>query len=298
MWPGPLLVPELPEVETLRRDLEQEFAGRRIVRVEVSGRRSIRRHPQVDEFAGRLRDRRVEAVGRRGKYLLARLDGGDVLVVHLGMSGQLLRSVAGDPVARHTHVVMTFAGGRQLRFVDPRTFGELFVSHGGRLEDDVPELAHLGLDPLDGAVGPARLGRLLLARRAKLKPLLMDQRVIVGIGNIYADEILFAARLRHDRSSASLTTAEIRRLHRAITRTLEDAIALRGSSLADLQYRDLFGETGGYRARHHVYGREGEPCTRCAGRVARVKTNGRSTFFCPRCQGATGPPSAQPSPVA
>jgi formamidopyrimidine-DNA glycosylase len=298
MWPGPPLVPELPEVETLRRDLEQEFAGRRIDRVEVTGMRSIRRHLEVDEFAGRLQGRLVEAVGRRGKYVLARLDGGDVLVVHLGMSGQLLRSEACDPVARHTHVVITFADRRQLRFVDPRTFGELFVSHVDPLEHDVPELAHLGLDPLDGAVGPARLGRLLLGRRAMLKPLLMDQRFIVGIGNIYADEILFAARLRHDRSSASLTTVEIRRLHRAITRTLEDAIALRGSSLADLQYRDLFGETGGYQVRHHVYDREDEPCTRCAGRIARVKTNGRSTFFCPDCQGATGPPSAVPSPVA
>jgi formamidopyrimidine-DNA glycosylase len=148
-------------------------------------------------------------------------------------------------------------------------------------------------------MGWARFARLLQARRAKLKPLLMDQRVIVGIGNMYADEILFAARLRHDRISSSLTSAEVRRLHRAITGTLQDAIALRGSSLADQQYRDLFGVTGGFQSRHRVYDREGQPCPRCAGPIERVKANGRSAFFCPHCQvQADGPPPGGPPPLA
>jgi formamidopyrimidine-DNA glycosylase len=277
-------VPELPEVETIRRDLEREFSGRRIESVAVTGARSIRRHASSEEFIGRLEGIEVGAVVRRGKYLLMKLGSGDVLVAHLGMSGQLLRSNADDPIDRHTHVVFDFGPGAQLRFVDPRTFGELFVTSPGALDEMVPELAHLGFDPLDEPMSWTRFADLLYARKTKLKAVLMDQRFVAGIGNMYADEILFAAGLRYDRSSETLTAQEVRRLYRAMLETLTDAIKHRGSSLADEQYRDLFGAIGDFQSLHQVYDREGQACRRCRSVIVRVKTSGRSTFLCAQCQ--------------
>ena len=282
-------MPELPEVETIRRDLEREIAGKKVKEVAATGLRSIRRHKNKKDFIGRLQGRKVTAVQRKGKYLLLKLDGGppaEVLVVHLGMSGQLLWvTSAKEPMLKHTHVVLKFSpGGGELRYVDPRTFGELFVTALDDLEEAVPELAHLGFDPLDGVMSWQLFGERLTARRTKLKPLLMDQKFLAGIGNIYADEILWAAGLRFDRSSDSLSSQEVRRLYRAMVETLQDAIKHRGSSLADEQYRDLFGEVGDYQSRHNVYDREGETCPRCRTRIVRLKWQGRSTFLCPQCQ--------------
>jgi formamidopyrimidine-DNA glycosylase len=278
-------MPELPEVETLRRDLDREVVGRRIKLVEVSGMRSIRRHPNKKHFASKLESKKITAIERRGKYLLFRLDSGDILVVHLGMSGQLLRTKsAREKAGRHTHVVITFTQGGQLRFADPRTFGELFITTPEELEDQVPELAHLGFDPVDDMMSWTRFGDLLVAKKTKLKPLLMDQKFVAGIGNIYSDEILFSAGLRHDRSSDSLSSQEVRRLYRAMVETLQDAIKHRGSSLADEQYRDLFGELGDFQSQHKVYDREGQACRRCRSTIVRVKVNGRSSFLCEQCQ--------------
>jgi formamidopyrimidine-DNA glycosylase len=273
-------VPELAEVETLRRDVHSLYVGSRITAVEATGRRSVRRHADPAEFAARIAGRRLTGTGRRGKYLLMDLEGGDVLVAHMGMSGQLLRAGPADERLPHTHVRMAFAGGPDLRFVDPRTFGQMWVATpvGGV----VPELAHLGFDPLADAAAAGFAG--LLTRPTRLKPLLMDQSRVAGIGNMYADEILFAARLRPDRPAASLSATEGRRLHRSAVAVLSAAIADRGSSLADEQYRDLFGELGRYQKRHRVYAREGERCTRCRGTVVRVRAGGRSSFFCPGCQ--------------
>jgi formamidopyrimidine-DNA glycosylase len=272
-------VPELPEVETIRRDLDRELRGMRIARALATGARSIRRHSDPALLAAALEGATVASVARRGKYLVVALDGDGLLVFHLGMSGQLLLASAGDGLAPHTHVVLAFDGGRELRFVDPRTFGEVFVTAVGG-----PELAHLGLDPLADLKGWAQLAELLHTRRGRLKALLMDQRFLAGIGNMYSDEILFAARLRFDRSCVSLTGAEVRRLYRALTETLEAAIRSRGSSLADEQYRDVFGQIGNFQAQHRVYDREGQACGRCRQAIVRIKTGGRSTFLCPRCQ--------------
>jgi formamidopyrimidine-DNA glycosylase len=277
-------MPELPEVETIRRDIEKEFANKRIKKVEVTNSRSIRRHNSADEFIARTEGRKLIGTRRRGKYLLLRLDSGDVLVAHLGMSGQLLRADPRDALSKHTHVVLSFVAAAQLRFVDPRTFGELFITAPEQLEDEVPELAHLGFDPIEEQMAWTRFSDLLAARKTKLKPLLMDQRFVAGIGNMYADEILFTSGLRHDRSSDSLTPQEVRRLYRAVVETLQDAIKHRGSSLADEQYRDLFGEIGEFQRLHNVYDRAGEPCPRCRSTIVRIKANGRSSFFCPRCQ--------------
>ncbi len=278
-------MPELPEVETIKRDLDREVVGKRIKAVEVSGMRSIRRHPNKKHFISKLEGRKITGVERKGKYLLLRLDGGDVLVAHLGMSGQLLRAKGGkEPVDKHTHVVFTFTQGGQLRFVDPRTFGELFVTTPDELEAQVPELAHLGFDPVDDMMSWTRFGELLTARKGKLKVLLMDQKFVAGIGNIYSDEILFAAGLRYDRSSDSLSSQEVRRLYRAMVETLQEAIKHRGSTLADQQYRDVFGEPGDFQTQHKVYDREGQACRRCRSTIAKVKVNGRSSFLCPQCQ--------------
>ena len=278
-------MPELPEVETIRRDLDKEVVGKRIKTVEVTGMRSIRRHPNKKHFIAKLEGHKITGVERRGKYLLLRLEGGDLLVVHLGMSGQLLRTKGGkDPVDKHTHVVITFTQGGQLRFVDPRTFGELFVTTPEDLEAQVPELAHLGFDPVDDMMSWTRFGELLTVRKAKLKTLFLDQRFVAGIGNIYSDEILFAAGLRYDRSSETLSSQEVRRLYRAMIETLQEAIKHRGSSLSDEQYRDLFGEMGEYQNMHKVYDREGQACRRCRSTIVRVKFNGRSSFLCPQCQ--------------
>jgi formamidopyrimidine-DNA glycosylase len=281
-------MPELPEVEVVRRDLEREIVGKRIRRVEVDGERSVRRHADPAELIDRLVGRRITRVERRGKYLVCPLDGeptGDVLVVHLGMSGQLLY-VANGRAARpkHTHVVISFERGGQLRFVDPRTFGEMFVTAGGEVEHDVPELAHLGIDPLTRAMSWEHFGDLVTGRRTKLKPLLMDQKFVAGIGNIYSDEILWGAGLRWDRPSDTLTDEEIRRLYRSMMETLHDAVKHRGSSLADEQYVDLYGKPGEFQHHHNVYAREGGTCSRCRGTIVRLRVGGRSTFFCETCQ--------------
>ena len=287
-------MPELPEVETLRRDLEKEVVGKRIKSVEVTGARAVRRHKAKAEFIERLEGRKITGVQRKGKYLVVALDPvatpagekqHDVLVAHLGMSGQLLRAKSAKEVlAKHTHVVITFSQGGQLRFLDPRTFGELFVTAADEVEKVVPELAHLGFDPLENVLSWNRFSDMLHARHVKLKPLLMDQQFMAGLGNIYADEILWAAGLRYDRVSDSLSSQEVRRLYRSLVETLQEAVKHRGSSLADQQYRDLFGQVGDFQSQHKVYDRDGQPCRRCRNPIVRVKTQGRSTFLCEQCQ--------------
>ena len=272
-------MPELPEVEVVRRGLEREVTDRDVTSVTVTGPRTVRRQP-AEELVARLRGARLGRAGRVGKFLLVPLDdGAETLVIHLRMSGQLLLTAPEWPPARHTHAVLSLSDGRELRFVDPRTFGELFVAPA-----PVAALAHLGPDPLSGAWSAAALGRDLAGRRGRLKLLLMDQRFVAGIGNIYSDEALFEAGLRFDRPAGTLAQEEVARLHRAVRSTLREAVRFRGSTLSDAQYVDLFGAPGGYQSRHRVYGREGEPCPRCGGPVRRLSLGGRSTFFCETCQ--------------
>lgn len=278
-------MPELPEVEVVRRDLEREVVGKKVKAVEADGMRSIRRHHNRKQFANRLVGRKITGVERRGKYLLCRLDDGDVLVIHLGMSGQLLRTKsARGPTVKHTHVVITFTQGGQLRFVDPRTFGEMFVTELDRVEKAVSELAHLGMDPLETAMSWEHFGRMVADKHTKLKPLLMDQKFLAGIGNLYSDEILFGAGLRWDRESDSLSAQEVRRLYRAMVEVIQDAVKYRGSTLSDMQYVDLYGKPGEYQQHHKVYAREGEACRRCRRPIARERYGGRSTFYCEACQ--------------
>ena len=242
----------------------------------VSGVRTVRRQDPA-AVVERLTGARLSSAGRVGKYLLVGLDGGpETLVVHLRMSGQLILADASAPLAPHTHAVLRLGGGRELRFVDPRTFGELFVTR------DPP--GPFGADPLDPGWRPGDLAGILSGRQARLKALLMDQRRLAGLGNIYSDEALFGAGLRFDRPGGSLVRREVDRLHGAIVDTLTAAVTHRGSTLPDGGYVDLFGRPGGHQDHHRVYAREGRPCLRCARPVVRLRLGNRSTFLCEACQ--------------
>ncbi|MGP8162429.1 MAG: bifunctional DNA-formamidopyrimidine glycosylase/DNA-(apurinic or apyrimidinic site) lyase [Acidimicrobiales bacterium] len=275
-------MPELPEVETLRLGLARTVVGRTVTAVEVSGPRTVRRQ-DPSEFARRLTGRRVLGVARRGKYLLVECRGG-TLVIHLRMTGRLRiendRRVERGP---HTHAVLTLDDGRELRFVDPRTFGELFFAFPGEtLLDEV--IGPLGTDAASDVVGPELLGGLVARRHTTLKALLLDQRTIAGVGNIYADEICFAAGLRPDRRTESLGADDVARLAAALRTVIARAVELGGTSLDDGSYRDLFGEPGAFQSEHAVYGRAGEPCPVCGTAVVGARVAGRSTHWCPRCQ--------------
>jgi formamidopyrimidine-DNA glycosylase len=277
-------MPELPEVETVRRGLERFAVGRRIDGVEVGRQRTVRRTSREAVIHG-LSGTTILAANRRGKYLLLPLDSGDEVMIHLRMSGQVLVAAAGTERPPHTHVVMHLDDGNELWFVDPRTFGEVVVFDPDNVDVEIPDLARLGLDPIADGVTLSQLRQLLRSRHRQLKPLLLDQHVIAGIGNIYADEILHEARLRPDRMSDELSTASERRLHAAIHRILTEAVAAGGSTLRDAQYVDLFGDGGSYQDAHQVYGRTGERCRTCGiGWIRRTVSAQRSTHYCPHCQ--------------
>jgi formamidopyrimidine-DNA glycosylase len=274
-------VPELPEVETVRSDVARLYVGDRLRHLELTGPRTVRRH--APELLGRVEGQVLARVGRHGKYLLLEWGDRSLVVVHLRMSGQLLAAEAGAQIVAHTHAVMSFASTAELRFVDPRTFGELFLGTPGAAGRALPrELGHLGPDALDAQ--PSHLRTVLTGRRAPLKSLLVDQRVLAGIGNIYADEICFDARLRPDRPGGSLRRGELGRLAASARSVLASAIAARGSTLADRRYRDVLGEAGRYQLQHTVYGRSGLPCVVCGRAIERARLGAKSAYFCRACQ--------------
>ena len=278
---------ELPEVEVVRRDLEKDVVGRRVAEVEVrrmkNTKRVIRRHKTPKEFRDRLKGRRITKAERKGKYILLPLDDGNVLVTHFGMSGKFIRGNKRLPVDQHTHVIVTFQQGGDLRYADPRTFGEVFVTPTDDL-GKVKELSHIAIDPLEDTFTWLQFSHVLATRATKLKPLLMDQQFISGLGNIYSDEVLFSAGLRHDRPSDQLSAQEVRRLYRAMQEVVQEAIRFRGTTLGDEAYVDLFGKPGEYQNELKVYGRRGLPCRRCRTPIETVKYGGRNSFFCPQCQ--------------
>jgi formamidopyrimidine-DNA glycosylase len=278
-------MPELPEVEVVRRGLESGVVGRRITRVEVGRERTVRRTSRDEVIAG-LTGVTMTSADRHGKYLVCPLDSGDAVMIHLRMSGQLLLAPVSRDRALHTHVVLTLEGGDELRFVDPRTFGEVVVFDPARADVEVPELGRLGPDPIATSFTRHDLRRILDGRSRQLKGLLLDQHSLAGLGNIYTDEVLHVARLRFDRPANSLTARQVASLHDALMEVLHAAIDAGGSTLADAQYVGLSGDAGNYQREHRVYGREGAPCPRCGSRSAIVRApyGGRSTFFCPRCQ--------------
>jgi len=275
-------MPELPEVETIARGLRAALPGRRILSVRL-GKTDFIDDP--DAIEQQVPGARFLAVRRYGKFLLLDLESTDrsvrhfSLLIHLGMTGRLITCEPTAPIVPHTHVWFTLDNGRELRYSDVRRFGRMGLLTHGLQENG---LATLGLDPLE--TSESQFAALFRDRRARIKSLLLDQHVLRGIGNIYADEGLWRARIHPMRLAASLTADELHRLYRAVRAVLNDAIKLRGSSIAD--YVDSNGNLGGFQRQHRVYQREGRKCFRCGTRIRRTVVAGRSSHFCPRCQHA------------
>jgi formamidopyrimidine-DNA glycosylase len=278
MWVGRM--PELPEVETIVADLRPHLAGRTIIRCELAFP-TIVRHPEPEEFVDSVAGMRIEAVDRRGKYILLRLQQGVALVVHLGMTGQLRLVDPVTPLEKHTHAVFTLDDGRHLRYRDPRRFGRLLLGTEESLLT-ARKMPRLGPEPIDPDFAAEELYRRLKRRHAPLKAVLLDQAAVAGVGNIYADESLYRARLRPSRKASTVSKQSARRLHEAMRESLQLAIANRGSSVDT--YRDAWGEVGGQQEKLLVYGRAGEPCFTCGRPLSSVRIAGRTTVFCRRCQ--------------
>jgi len=276
-------VPELPEVETVRQGLAKWVTGRRISAVEVRHPRAIRRHLPGDvHFAAVLKGRTVLDVARRGKYLWLPLDSGDAIIAHLGMSGQLLMQPTGAEDEVHLRVRITFADdGPELRFVDQRTFGGMSVSADGA---ELPaEIAHIARDPMDPLFDDELFVAGLRGRHTEVKRALLDQTLISGIGNIYADEALWRAQLHGARPTDALTRPAVRRLLAHVRDVLGEAI-IAGGTTFDALYVNVNGESGYFDRSLNAYGREGQPCRRCGTIMRREQFMNRSSYSCPRCQ--------------
>jgi formamidopyrimidine-DNA glycosylase len=280
-------LPELPEVETVRAGLERHVVGATVTRVEVLHPRPVRRDARGPAgFAAALAGRRIEAARRRGKYLWLPLDDGDALLGHLGMSGQLLVQRPGAPDERHLRVRFSLAdapGGEpvEMRFVDQRMFGGLSVSAGGA--ELPPEIAHIARDPLDPAFDDDEFVRRVRRRSSGIKRQLLDQNLVSGVGNIYADEALWRARLHGERPGDRLAAARVRELL-GHARDVMTAALHQGGTSFDALYVNVNGESGYFDRSLHAYGRDGEPCDRCGTPLRRVAFMNRSSYFCPTCQ--------------
>ena len=285
-------MPELPEVEVLRRQLEREYVGKRIRTVDIktrqyvkeakpSGKRVTKRHITPKEFEKHLTGGKVKGVHRKGKYLAFELDNKNHLVFHLGMSGHIVKATARRTADKHTHVVIHFTQGGEIRFFDARRFGECYVADADAYTE---AMSDIGIDPINEQLPWQLFGDMVSQRHAKMKSLLMDQEFIAGLGNIYSDEVLFQAGLPWDRSSDSLTSNEVRRLSRAVSEVLQEAIKDRGTTLSDGEWRDLYDEPGEHQNSLAVHGREGQPCRRCRTPIERVRIGQRSHYYCPQCQ--------------
>jgi formamidopyrimidine-DNA glycosylase len=272
-------LPELPEVEVIRRDLEPRMVGRAIAAARITEPRLTRRHGPPSDLAAAVTGRRVTALRRRGKWILCDL-GGETLIVRLGMTGQLLW--ADDPAAgpddRHVHARLTFVEGGALRYRDARKFGEMFLLPTAEVERRL----RIGVEPLVSSFTAEVLAAICRTSRMRIKSVLLDQHKIAGVGNIYADEALFRAKVRPTRRAGSLRPEEVRALWRCIRRVLAEAVRHRGSSISD--YRDACGNPGQFAVRHRVYHRHGTPCGVCGTPVRRILLGQRGTHFCPRCQ--------------
>jgi formamidopyrimidine-DNA glycosylase len=285
-------VPELPEVEVVRRGLAAHVVGRRIARVDVAHRRAVRRHVAGgDDFAGRLAEHTITAACRRGKYLWLELDGGapgsDAVLAHLGMSGQMLVAEADRPDEKHLRIRVAFADqGPELRFVDQRTFGALSVHPlvAGAGDGLLPEsIAHIARDPMDPAFSLDDAVAGIRRRRTELKRALLDQTTVSGIGNIYADEALWRARLHGARPTDRLTRAQGRAVLTAAAEVMDEALAQGGTSF-DALYVNVNGASGYFDRSLAAYGQADRPCPRCGTPIRREPFMNRSSYFCPRCQ--------------
>ena len=276
-------MPELPEVEVVRRGLEAHVLGLPIQSVEVLHPRPVRRHlAGVDDFATRLTGHTFTAARRRGKYLWLALDGGDALLGHLGMSGQMLVQPPGVPDERHLRVRFSL-GDLELRFVDQRMFGGLALSDGGA--ELPPEIAHIARDPMDEAFDDAAFVRRVRRSDSGIKRLLLNQSIVSGVGNIYADEGLWLARVHGERPGSRLRRIDVETVLAGCREVMVEALSQGGTSF-DALYVNVNGQSGYFDRSLKAYGREGLPCLRCGTPIRRITFMNRSSFFCPVCQPA------------
>jgi formamidopyrimidine-DNA glycosylase len=273
-------MPELPEVETMVRDLEPRVTGRTIAGVEAPFPGSVI-YPGYEEFVQRVVGRTIGGVSRRGKYAIFWLDSGDILIVHRGMTGSLLLRQADDELEAYVRLLFRLDDGSELRFRDARKFGKVFAMDATGEERPLP-WSLMGPEPLNGAFTLEGFEQALRDRTGPIKPLLLGQRVVAGLGNIYVDEALFQARVHPQRIAGSLTREEIRRLHGAIREVLGNAIGRRGTTFSN--YTDIEGRAGGYQDELRVFQRTGTACPSCGTPISRIVLQGRGTHFCPSCQ--------------
>ncbi|MBA3349406.1 MAG: hypothetical protein H0T12_02510 [Actinobacteria bacterium] len=280
------MTPLLPEVEVLRRDLEREVVGRRVKEAEVrpgsNAMKIIRHHGRRKDFQELLTGARIDRAGRKGTHLVLELDNGHALVIYPGPAGQLLKTSASDGLGPHTHVVIGFTIGGQLRYIDPQKSGEIYVLP----LDEVKTVGCNGaIDPFESPLTWQRFSLLLSQRDQPLKDLLMDESFVCGLGDIYSDEILWAAGLRHGHLSNKLSSQDVRRLYRGLSETLQEALKARGTtSPGSHSWVDLQGIPGSYQLELKVYGRADKPCRRCRHLVVREKIDRVYAYFCPQCQ--------------
>lgn len=273
-------MPELPEVETIRRSLEEKIKGKTMLGVDVFLDKMLKGLNPA-EFGENLKGRKITGIDRRGKYLIIHLSGGLLMVIHLRMTGQLLYCSADQEKAKHTHVVFYLNDLGQLRFVDQRQFGKVYLVKAKDL-DNISGLKTLGVEPLSDAFTRELFKKGLRNRRVKIKPLLLDQTFVAGIGNIYADEALFRARINPERVAAALSPRESSQLYRAIKEVLIEGINNHGTSIKD--YKDADGNKGSNQDNLRVYGRTELPCVKCGTHIQRKVISGRSSHFCSKCQ--------------
>lgn len=273
-------MPELPEVETVKRSLEKKIVGCKFSGLKVFMPKIVKAG-EADEVANAIAGQKIVRMGRRGKYLLVYLENNLVLVIHLRMTGQLVCTSPEQELARHTHVVFNLDNGSELRFVDQRQFGRIYLLQANAL-DVLSGLKNMGLEPFDPEFTKEYFKKQLRNRRTKIKPLLLEQSFVAGIGNIYADEALHRALIHPERPAYSLHTREASRLYQAIKEVLEEGIANRGTSIKD--YVDGEGQAGENQYQLRVYGRENQPCGKCKKTIRRIKVGGRSSYFCAKCQ--------------
>jgi formamidopyrimidine-DNA glycosylase len=276
-------MPELPEVETVRRGLAAQIVGRVFIGLSYLEWPRTIEAPAPEELGRRIAGRRVEAVRRRAKFLVIALDGDENLTIHLRMTGQVSVAPQDAPRDRFARVALAFADGNELRFSDIRRFGRIALLNEAEL---AARLRDLGPEPLDDRWTSADFAAALARRRTRLKPLLLDQSFLAGLGNIYVDEALFRARLHPLTVAADLPTEGATALHAAIREVLTDALGSGGTTFSN--YRDAYGQEGDYYERRRVYARTDEPCPACGTQIARIVVGGRGTHFCPACQPAPG----------
>jgi len=282
-------MPELPEVETIRKDLQEKITYKQIKDVIVNISKIIKK-PSLEEFIIKTKDKKIKEIDRRGKYIIIHLDSEDKLIVHLGMTGLLIypynknskEILEGEIKAKHNHLVFTFTDDTQLVFNDVRRFGKIFLVSN---IDEVESIVKLGVEPLEDYFTEEVFIQVLNKKKnSKIKSFLMKQEFITGLGNIYANEVLYRSNIHPLRLISSLNKEEVRNLYQQIKLVLSEAVELRGSTVADEAYRDTDGEKGKFAKKLQVYARKGEPCIKCGHHIEVVKIEGRSTFICPQCQ--------------